>query len=199
MDEQPPIGGKYGKGLEDRVPPNQAVTRKFPIMTAGKTPDIKPEDWRFDIKHGPRVIASWDWVEFNALPQSEWAGDVHCVTRWSKFDTRWSGVLVDDLLRAAGIDAPTQFTLWNSFEGYSTNLLLSDIVDGQTMIATRFDGAPLARDHGGPARLLVPHLYFWKSAKWVKSLQFTSREELGFWELRGYHRRGDPWGEERFT
>ena len=109
------------------------------------------------------------------------------------------GVLIDDLLAAAGIEAPSPFTLFHGYEGYSTNLLLSDLSDGKALIATRFDGEPLAREHGGPARLLVPHLYFWKSAKWVKSMQFTQKEEGGFWELRGYHQRGDPWNEERYS
>ena len=192
-------GGKYGAGLEGRIPPNQAATRKFPVMTAGKTPDIDTANWSFAIKSGPRTLASWSWAEFNALPQTRWRGDIHCVTRWSKFDTEWQGVLIDHLLAAAGIEAPSQFTLFTGHEGYSTNLLLSDIVDGQAMIATQFDGRPLEREHGGPARLLVPQLYFWKSAKWVKSMQFTAKEESGFWELRGYHQRGDPWSEERYS
>ena len=192
-------GGKYAAGLEGRVPPNQVATRKFPVMTAGRTPDIATADWSFSIKRGPRVIASWSWEEFAALPQTEWNGDIHCVTRWSKFDTRWEGVLIDDLLAAAKIDPPTTHTLFHTYEGYSTNLLLDDLTGGKAMIATRFDGQLLERDHGGPARLLVPHLYFWKSAKWIRSMQFTDREEHGFWELRGYHPRGDPWAEERFS
>lgn len=199
MADERQEGGKYGKGLEGRIPPNQAVTIKFPIMTAGKTPDIDTAKWSFAIKSGVREVASWNWAEFNALPQTTWRGDVHCVTRWSKFDTEWQGVLIDDLLANAGIEPPTEFTLFHGYEGYSTNLLMSDLINGQAMIATHFDRKPLAREHGGPARLLVPHLYFWKSAKWVKSMQFTQREESGFWELRGYHQRGDPWTEERYS
>jgi DMSO/TMAO reductase YedYZ molybdopterin-dependent catalytic subunit len=121
------------------------------------------------------------------------------VTTWSKFDTRWSGVLIDDLLDDAGIDAPTPYVLAHSFDGYTTNVPLDDLTRGKAMVALRYDGAPLAEDHGGPARLLVPHLYFWKSAKWVKGLQFTTRDEPGFWELRGYHIYGDPWREQRYT
>jgi DMSO/TMAO reductase YedYZ molybdopterin-dependent catalytic subunit len=199
MTDERQAGGKYGEGLEGRIPPNQAVTRKFPVMTAGKTPDIDTAAWSFSIKSGPRTLASWNWVEFNALPQTRWRGDIHCVTRWSKFDTDWQGVTIDDLLASAGIEPPSPHTLFHGYEGYSTNLLLSDITDGKAMIATRFDDQPLTREHGGPARLLVPHLYFWKSAKWVKAMQFTQKEESGFWELRGYHQRGDPWAEERFS
>jgi DMSO/TMAO reductase YedYZ molybdopterin-dependent catalytic subunit len=125
--------------------------------------------------------------------------DIHCVTTWSKLDTVWEGVLIDDILNAAGVTAPRPYLLAHTVEGYSTNVLLSDLVNGQAMVALRYDGQALTPDHGGPARLLVPHLYFWKSAKWVNGLQFTQRDESGFWELRGYHRRGDPWKEQRFT
>lgn len=199
MTEGGQEGGKYGRGLEGRIPPNQAVSRKFPLMTVIGTPEIDISEWSFSIRFGPRTLFKWDWERFNALPQADWQRDVHCVTRWSKFDTKWRGVVIDDLLADAGIDPPSEYTLFHGFEGYSTNLLLSDLIGGKAMIATRYDGAPLPVEHGGPARLLVPHLYFWKSAKWVKSMQFTSQEESGFWELRGYHQRGDPWAEERFS
>jgi DMSO/TMAO reductase YedYZ molybdopterin-dependent catalytic subunit len=135
----------------------------------------------------------------SGLPQTEYVGDIHCVTTWSKFDTRWSGVMIDDLIDDAGIDPPTAFVLAHSFDGYSTNLPLVDLTQGKAMVALRYAGQPLPVDHGGPARLLVPHLYFWKSAKWLSGLQFTERDELGFWELRGYHRYGDPWREQRYT
>jgi DMSO/TMAO reductase YedYZ molybdopterin-dependent catalytic subunit len=157
------------------------------------------DQWTFALKHGPKPIASWNWAEFNALPQSSFTRDIHCVTKWSKLDTRWEGVLIDDLLAAVGIEAPTLFTLAHSFGGYSTNVPTTDLVGGKSMIALRYDGKPLEPDHGGPSRLLVPHLYFWKSAKWVSGLQFTQRDEAGFWELRGYHMYGDPWREQRFT
>ena len=121
------------------------------------------------------------------------------MTTWSKFDTDWEGVAIDELLAAAGIDPPTNWLLAGSSDDYSTNVPLADLVGGKAMIATRFGGAPLAQEHGGPARLLVPHLYFWKSAKWVDRLQFTQRDEPGFWEMNGYHMRGDPWREQRYT
>jgi DMSO/TMAO reductase YedYZ molybdopterin-dependent catalytic subunit len=160
---------------------------------------VRPEAWSFTLKHGVRPIKRWSWHEFSALPQSRITRDIHCVTKWSKFDTEWSGVLIDDLLAAAGIAPPTAFVLAHSVDGYSTNLAVDDLLDGKAMVALRYAGQALPADHGGPARLLVPHLYFWKSAKWLSGLQFTERNEAGFWELRGYHMRGDPWREQRYT
>jgi DMSO/TMAO reductase YedYZ molybdopterin-dependent catalytic subunit len=143
-------------------------------------------------------VKRWTWDEFNALPQTKMTRDIHCVTKWSKLNTPWQGVLVDDLLADAGIEPPTPFTLAHSYDGYSTNVPVADLVGGKAMVATHYDGKPLTADHGGPARLLVPHLYFWKSAKWINGLQFTNRDEPGFWELRGYHIYGDPWREQRY-
>lgn len=141
---------------------------------------------------GPKPVLKWSWAEFNALPQTHQIRDIHCVTKWSKLDTPWDRVLIDDVFAAAGIEPPTKFILAHSFDGYSTNVPVADLLGGKAMIALRYDGKPLTPDHGGPARLLVPHLYFWKSAKWVSGLQFTTRDEPGFWELRGYHIYGDP-------
>jgi DMSO/TMAO reductase YedYZ molybdopterin-dependent catalytic subunit len=182
-----------------RLPPGQHETQDFPVLSHGPTPYVDLANWRFTLSHGPKPLASWSWDEFNALPQTHWNGDIHCVTTWSKFDTRWQGVTVDDLLAAAGVAAPTAFVLARSHDGYDTNVPFADLTAGRAMIATRFGGAPLASEHGGPARLLVPHLYFWKSAKWIEGLRFTARDEAGFWELRGYHMRGDPWREQRYT
>jgi DMSO/TMAO reductase YedYZ molybdopterin-dependent catalytic subunit len=192
-------GRRDASSTPERLPPGQHLVADFPVLSAGPTPRVATEDWRFTLKVGPRPVQSWSWSEINALPQTDLTRDVHCVTTWSKFDTRWSGVLFDDLLAAAGLRAPTGFVLAHSFDGYSTNVPLADLAQGKAMLALRFDGKPLAADHGGPARLLVPHLYFWKSAKWLKALQFTERDEPGFWELRGYHIYGDPWREQRYT
>jgi DMSO/TMAO reductase YedYZ molybdopterin-dependent catalytic subunit len=182
-----------------RLPPGQHVTTDFPVLSFGPTPAVDRAAWRFTIKHGPRPLASWSWAEFEALPQTTWQGDIHCVTTWSKFDTTWQGVTVDDLLAAAGIAAPTPWVLARSYDDYTTNVPLADLTGGRAMVATRFAGEPLAAEHGGPARLLVPHLYFWKSAKWVDQLQFTESDTAGFWEMRGYHLVGDPWREQRYT
>jgi DMSO/TMAO reductase YedYZ molybdopterin-dependent catalytic subunit len=169
------------------------------VLSAGPTPRIAPENWTFTLKVGPKPVKVWDWASFSAMPQTSITRDIHCVTTWSKLDTRWEGVSIDDLLIDAGVEPPTEFVLAHSYGGYSTNLPVADIVAGKAMIALKYDGRPIEPDHGGPARLLVPHLYFWKSAKWANALQFTSRDEAGFWELRGYHMYGDPWKEERFT
>jgi DMSO/TMAO reductase YedYZ molybdopterin-dependent catalytic subunit len=182
----------------NRLPAGQHTVAGFPVLTAGPTPHIDTADWTFTLKVGPQVMAQWSWGAFNALPQTRITRDIHCVTTWSKFDTKWEGVLVDDLLAAANLKPPTTYTLAHSYDGYATNVPVADLVGGKAMVATRYDGQPLTAEHGGPARLLVPHLYFWKSAKWVNALQFTERDELGFWELRGYHRYGDPWLEQRY-
>lgn len=182
-----------------RLPPGQSLTQGFPVLTAGPTPRALPQaEWQFALKVGPKKVHVWSWDEFQALPQTEQVVDIHCVTTWSKFDSRWRGVTIDTLLASAGLAPPTPWVLAHSLDGYSTNVPLADLVGGRAMIATHFDDKPLEAEHGGPARLLVPHLYFWKSAKWVTSLQFTKANEAGFWELRGYHMRGDPFKEERY-
>jgi DMSO/TMAO reductase YedYZ molybdopterin-dependent catalytic subunit len=192
-------GRRTPPDVTDRIPPGQALTTDFPVLSAGPTPRVRTESWAFALKVGPRPVKSWTWAEFNALPKTRLTRDIHCVTTWSKLDTDWEGVLVDDLLAAAGLDAPpTPYVLAHGFDGYSTNVPTADLLSGKAMIATSYDGAPLMADHGGPARLLVPHLYFWKSAKWVSGLQFTERDTAGFWELRGYHMYGDPWREQRY-
>jgi DMSO/TMAO reductase YedYZ molybdopterin-dependent catalytic subunit len=185
--------------LAQRIPPGQHLVDDFPVLSAGPTPKISQEKWSFTLKTGPKPVAKWNWTEFNALPQTKMTRDIHCVTTWSKLNTPWEGVLIDDILAEAGIAPPTGFTLAHSFDGYSTNIPTADLVGGKAMVATRYAGRPLTEDHGGPARLLVPHLYFWKSAKWLNGLQFTERDEAGFWELRGYHMYGDPWREQRYT
>jgi DMSO/TMAO reductase YedYZ molybdopterin-dependent catalytic subunit len=182
-----------------RLPPGQVETRKFPVLSASPTPEVRLADYAFVVKVGPRPVARFSFTELDALPKTSTRCDLHCVTTWSKFDTHWEGVSIDDLLAAAGLAPPTPFALIHSVDGYSTNVPTADLVGGKAMIALRYEGLPIPPDHGGPARLLVPHLYFWKSAKWVNGIQFTARDEAGFWELRGYHMRGDPWREQRYT
>ncbi|MBK6306281.1 MAG: sulfite oxidase-like oxidoreductase [Gemmatimonadetes bacterium] len=193
------VGRRPASDHADRVPPGQHLVPDFPVLSAGPTPHVATADWSFTLKEGPRPVQVWTWDEFNALPRSRYTRDIHCVTTWSKLDTRWEGVLVDDILAAAGIAAPTAYLLAHSYDGYSTNVPVADVIGGKAMVATHFDDRPLEADHGGPARLVVPHLYFWKSAKWIHGLQFTAHDEAGFWELRGYHMYGDPWREQRFT
>ena len=189
-------------GSDGRLPAGQYVTTEFPVLSAGPTPRIELASWRFTLKIGPKPVKQWTWEQFNRLPMSTMACDIHCVTQWSKFDTSWSGVMIDDLLDDAGMTSespPTPFLLAHSVDGYSTNVPAADLIGRRAMVALRFGDQPIGSDHGGPARLLVPHLYFWKSAKWLNGLQFTATDEAGFWELRGYHMRGDPWQEQRYS
>jgi DMSO/TMAO reductase YedYZ molybdopterin-dependent catalytic subunit len=192
-------GRRQGADQTERIPRGQHLVDYFPVLTAGPTPRIEPLNWSFTLKVGPRPIKKWSWAEFNTLPTTKMVRDIHCVTTWSMLDTQWEGVLVDDILADAFIEPPTPFVLAHSFDGYSTNVPTADLTVGKAMVALKYGGKPLERDHGGPARLLVPHLYFWKSAKWVNGLQFTERDEAGFWELRGYNMYGDPWREQRYT
>jgi DMSO/TMAO reductase YedYZ molybdopterin-dependent catalytic subunit len=181
-----------------RVPPGQYVTTDFPVLSAGPTPHTRLDKWTFSVDGGGRS-RSWTWEEFRALPAETITTDIHCVTRWSKLGTTWQGVSVDTLLSEAGFDNRAGFVLAHSDGGYSTNVPLADLSGGQAWIAFGYGGQPLAPEHGGPARLLVPHLYFWKSAKWVRRLQLLDHEELGFWEELGYHSYGDPWREQRYS
>lgn len=182
-----------------RVPPGQYVATDFPVLSAGPTPSTRLEDWAFALQHGGSLMRSWSWQEFQALPQTRVTADIHCVTKWSKLDTAWEGVTVDALLHAAGLTAPpAPFAMLHCDGGYTTNLPLADMVGGKAFVGLRYDGRPLAPEHGGPARLVVPHLYFWKSAKWVRRLRFMEQDEPGFWESHGYHIYGDPWREQRY-
>jgi DMSO/TMAO reductase YedYZ molybdopterin-dependent catalytic subunit len=201
---QPPISrgfrGRRPDGHTDRLPPGQYLTSGFPVLSAGPTPHTDLESWSFSIYHGEIALADWSWFEFEALPQTSVKVDIHCVTKWSKLDTHWQGVTIDTLLVAAGLsEPPTPFTMIRSDGDYSTNIPVEDLIGGKAMVATRYEGEPLAPEHGGPARLLVPHLYFWKSAKWVRRLQFITSDKPGFWEELGYHIYGDPWREQRYA
>jgi DMSO/TMAO reductase YedYZ molybdopterin-dependent catalytic subunit len=197
----PPVSRGFGRRRRteadpSRVPPGQYVVRDFPVLSAGPTPHTAPEDWSFSIEGAVDAAVSWTWDEFLALPQETFTVDIHCVTKWSKLDTTWTGVSVDTLLEAAATEAD-YVTAWSDGD-YTTNLALEDVTDGRAWVVHTFDGEPLEAEHGGPARLLVPHLYFWKSAKWVRGLVLTIEDEPGFWEAAGYHNRGDPWREQRY-
>lgn len=192
-------GRRPSVDVAERLPPGQHLTTDFPVLSAGPTPPVDLAKWKFMLKLRAKPITEWNWDGFNALPLSKMTRDIHCVTTWSKFDTAWEGVLIDDILAAAGIEAPTGFTVAHGYDGYTTNVPTADLVGGKAMVALKYEGKPIAPDHGGPARLLVPHLYFWKSAKWINGLQFTDTDALGFWELRGYHAYGDPFREQRYT
>jgi DMSO/TMAO reductase YedYZ molybdopterin-dependent catalytic subunit len=179
----------------ERLPPGQYLTYDFPVLSAGPTPRTRLEDWTFTVAYGEHR-RTWTWDEFRALPTAEPTVDIHCVTKWSKFDTTWEGVSVDTLLDGFEHDAAHALALCDG--GYTTNVPLEDLTDGRAWIAFGFDGEPLDPEHGGPARLLVPHLYFWKSAKWIRALRLQDDDEPGFWETNGYHNYGDPWREQRY-
>jgi DMSO/TMAO reductase YedYZ molybdopterin-dependent catalytic subunit len=179
-----------------RVPPGQYVTYDFPVLSAGPTPHTRLEGWTFEIQGEVQSPQSWTWEEFQALPSETFTRDIHCVTKWSKLDTTWKGVSLDVLLD--GANPSGSYVLAYSDGGYTTNLPLEDLMDGKAWVVYEYDGEPLEPEHGGPARLLVPHLYFWKSAKWVRGLQVRDDNEPGFWESYGYHDYGDPWREQRY-
>jgi DMSO/TMAO reductase YedYZ molybdopterin-dependent catalytic subunit len=181
----------------DRIPPGQYETRDFPVLSAGPTPRIADTDWRMEIVGQVDRPRGWTWQEFLALPSEDITVDIHCVTKWTKLDTSWEGVSVDTLLE--GIDHDATHVLAFSDGDYTTNLPLEDVSDGKAWVAFDYDDGPLPPEHGGPARLLVPHLYFWKSAKWVRGLQLMDHDEAGFWESYGYHMYGDPWREQRYA
>jgi DMSO/TMAO reductase YedYZ molybdopterin-dependent catalytic subunit len=194
------FGRKRPAPPDHRVPPGQHVVTDFPVLSAGPTPRPNLDTWRFGLQHHGSLLGQWTWAEFNALMQTNVVVDIHCVTTWSKLDTRWQGVTIDTLLAAAGLSAPpAPFAMIHCDGGYTTNVPVADLLNGKAMVATRFDDAPLDPEHGGPARLLVPHLYFWKSAKWARRIQFLDRDEPGFWEENGYHMYGDPWREQRYA
>jgi DMSO/TMAO reductase YedYZ molybdopterin-dependent catalytic subunit len=172
------------------------VTADFPVLSAGPTPHTPLDEWSFRIGGAVDEPISWTWQEFTALPAEMITADIHCVTKWSKLDTSWTGVSVDTLLASVETEAE-YLTAWSD-GGYTTNLTLEDVTGGKAWVAYEYDGQPLDPEHGGPARLLVPHLYFWKSAKWVRGLTLTPDDEPGFWETYGYHNHGDPWLEQRY-
>jgi DMSO/TMAO reductase YedYZ molybdopterin-dependent catalytic subunit len=189
--------GRHDDGVDPkRVPPGQHVTRDFPVLSAGPTPRTPQAEWTFSIVNGAER-KTWTWDEFGALPSEDVIVDIHCVTRWSKLDTAWRGISVDTLLAHVAHDSP--YVLAFSDGGYTTNLPLEDLSGGKAWVALGYDGDPLEPEHGGPARLLVPHLYFWKSAKWVRGLELRDEDEPGFWETYGYHSYGDPWREQRYA
>jgi DMSO/TMAO reductase YedYZ molybdopterin-dependent catalytic subunit len=180
-----------------RIPPGQYLEKGFPVLSAGPTPRTQLDEWTFSIIGEIDKLKHWTWEEFQKLPSETITEDIHCVTGWSKLDTVWEGVSVDTLLE--GVDTSAEYVMAFSDGGYTTNVSLEDLTGGRAWIVFNYDGAPLEKEHGGPARLLVPHLYFWKSAKWVRGLELMDKDEPGFWETYGYHMHGDPWLEQRYS
>jgi len=185
---------------DDRLPPGQTQVTQWPVLSYGPTPQIDKADWSLTIDGEVNSPVTLDWEAFNKLPQSTLTTDIHCVTRWSRFGMEWEGVLIDDLIAlAGGLTTNAKFAIAHSYGGYTTNLPIWDVQGGHGMIATKADGEPLTPEHGGLARSFVPHLYLWKSAKWITRLTFTASDDPGFWEVNGYNNYGDPWKEERYS
>ena len=180
-----------------KLPPGQYVTHDFPVLSATPTPKIPLEKWEFTLTAESGDTRKWNWQEFRALPSVQITTDIHCVTRWSKLDTTWQCVTLDTLL--GQVEHTGTFLLAHCDGGYTTNLPIADVLGGQAWVAFNYGGNPLAAEHGGPARLLVPHLYFWKSAKWVRRLELFDHDVPGFWENYGYNNYGDPWREQRYA
>jgi DMSO/TMAO reductase YedYZ molybdopterin-dependent catalytic subunit len=190
--------GFTGRGRRDpQLPPGQYRTEDFPVLSAGPTPRIDLDRWEFAIVTEAGARYAWSWAQLRALPSDEFTVDLHCVTKWSKLSTPWRGVPLDALFE--NFTSAADFALVHSYGGYTTNLPLADLRNGQAWIAYEYDGQPLAPQHGGPARLLVPHLYLWKSAKWVRAIELSHEDMPGFWESAGYHNYGDPWREQRYS
>ncbi|KSB88530.1 molybdopterin-binding protein [Caulobacter vibrioides] len=217
MDDQPPEDSKLTRSKEawaragkfltgqasrpdsERLPPGQHLTRDWPVLDLGLKPDVSHEDWRLRIDGLVSRPATWSFAALLAQPQSAPVSDIHCVTTWSRYDNHWDGVLTRDLLLAVAPRDEARFVVLHSYDGYTTNLALDDFAHDGALLAHGWEGAPIAPEHGGPVRLVVPHLYFWKSAKWLKRIEFVAADRPGFWEERGYHNRGDPWTEERYS
>ena len=187
-----------GADVASRIPPGQYLTTDFPVLSAGPTPRTPLDRWSFAIEGLVRVPVRWTLEEFIALPALEWIVDISCVTKWTKLDMRWGGVSVDTLFEHADLEPTAAFVIASADGDYTTNLPLADVLNGQAFVAYEYDGRPLAPEHGGPARLVVPGRYFWKSAKWVRGLRLQAEDDPGFWESLGYHNRGDQWREERY-
>jgi len=193
------VGKRRQVEAADRVPPGQHVVTDFPVLSAGPTPRTPLDRWTFTIDGLVSEPVRWNWDEFLQLPRREFVVDIHCVTKWTKLDTRWEGVSLDTLFEHAELDRSAMYLTAYCDGGYTTNMPLTDVINGQAFVAYNYGGGPLAPEHGGPARLVVPNLYFWKSAKWVRGLRLMERDRSGFWESLGYNNHGDPWKEERYS
>jgi DMSO/TMAO reductase YedYZ molybdopterin-dependent catalytic subunit len=193
------LTGRISRPEELRLPPGQHLTRDWPTLDLGLTPEISREHWHLDVYGAVEHPVFWNWAQFTEQPQSQFVSDIHCVTTWSRYDNQWQGLATCDLLAACQPHEDARFVVLHSYDGYITNLALEDFAAEDAMLAHSWSGQPLTEEHGGPVRLVVPHLYFWKSAKWLQAIEFVTQDKPGYWEVRGYHNRGDPWKEERYS
>lgn len=204
MEQKTVYEGKDHKELErrmlaeKRLPPGQSATLKWPVLHYGSVPRFDPQTWDFRVWGAMETPLRFTWEDFSALPRSRITSDFHCVTRWSRFDNHWEGVLFRELLRRLRLKPEAKYALIHAEQGFTANVPLSDLDRENVLLATHHDGQPLTAEHGYPLRLIVPHLYAWKSVKWVRGLEFLEHDAPGFWEQNGYHMYGDPWKEQRF-
>ena len=192
------LTGKTDPDKEMRLPPGQRLVTNWPVLDLGVQPHVPTDRWTLEIDGAVANPVSLDWTQFMALPQAEDQSDIHCVTQWSRYDNRWQGVKTTTLLAMAQPRPEAAHVILHSHDGYTTNLLLEHFAEGDCLVAHSHDGVPLTREHGAPARVIVPRYYFWKSAKWIKRIEISAVDRPGFWEVRGYHNVGDPWLEERY-
>lgn len=193
--------GEHGRAAlgHDRLPPGQTQTKQWPILDLGVRPAVAPGDWKLEVGGLVENPVTLSWEDFLALPQSALTADMHCVTAWSRFDNAWEGVRLHDLAALVKPRAEAKFVIQEGYDGYTTNVPLEDFLGETSLLAYRHDGEALTKEHGGPVRVVIPHLYAWKGSKFIRRITFTEKDEPGFWEVRGYHRRGDPWREERYA
>jgi DMSO/TMAO reductase YedYZ molybdopterin-dependent catalytic subunit len=193
------LTGKITRPEDQRLPPGQHLTKDWPVLDLGVVPPVSRERWRLDVYGAVENPVFWTFAEFAAQKQVRFTSDIHCVTTWSRYDNEWEGLATRELLAACQPREDARFVVLHSHDGYTTNLALDDFAAEDALLAHSWSGEPLSAEHGGPVRLVVPHLYFWKSAKWLQAIEFLTEDAPGFWEVRGYHNRGDPWAEQRYS
>ncbi|UPJ67491.1 sulfite oxidase-like oxidoreductase [Bradyrhizobium sp. 191] len=193
------LTGKITRPEDQRLPPGQHLTKDWPVLDLGVVPPVSRERWRLDVYGAIETPVFWTFDEFIAQKQARFTSDIHCVTTWSRYDNEWEGLATRELLAACQPREDARFVVLHSYDGYTTNLPLEDFAAEDALLAHSWSGQPLSEQHGGPVRLVVPHLYFWKSAKWLQAIEFLTEDAPGFWEVRGYHNRGDPWAEQRYS
>lgn len=193
------LTGKVTRPEDQRLPPGQHLTKDWPVLDLGVVPPVSRERWRLDVYGAIENPVFWTFAEFTAQKQAQFTSDIHCVTTWSRYDNEWEGLATRELLAACQPREDARFVVLHSYDGYTTNLALDDFAAEDALLAHSWSGQPLSDEHGGPVRLVVPHLYFWKSAKWLQAIEFLTDDAPGFWEVRGYHNRGDPWAEQRYS
>ena len=193
------LTGKIARPEDQRLPPGQHLTMDWPVLDLGVTPKVTRDSWRLDVHGAVETPLFWDFAQFTAQPQQQFVSDIHCVTTWSRYDNAWDGLSTRDLLAACQPKDDARFVVLQSHDGYTTNLALEDFAAEDALLAHSWQGKPIEGEHGGPVRLIVPHLYFWKSAKWLQRIEFVTEDKPGYWEVRGYHNRGDPWLEQRYS